>query len=228
MATPTVREVVSASASGTSATVNTGAGTAIGDILVCFYGSNYYTLAGMGSPSGTAGTWNLETTGDQGALEAHVKCFTRTVTASGAQTVTVPANIDAEVFQITYVIASANAVDGAAGSQGASSTSHIAPSVSPTGADDLLLCTCQSGPSSVASYTPPGSMTNGISENAAGGGGIGSARQILASSGATGSRTFTCSVSQSFATASIALSGGSAPKSLIPNLARRYRHLLTR
>jgi hypothetical protein len=217
VATPTVREVLSGSQSGTGTiTINTGAGTSIGDVLVCFYGANFYTVGDMGTPSGTSGTWTLQATGDQGSNEAHLKLFTRTVTAGGSQTVTVPPAIDCETFAIVYVIAGASSEqDGAAGNQGAASTSHIAPSVSPVGSDDLLLCGAQAGPATTVTFTYPGSMTNGLTENAAGSAGMGSARQNLSSSGATGTRTFTCSASRTFATASIALAGGSSGTPLI-------------
>jgi hypothetical protein len=85
MATPTIRESLSAAASSANATVTTGAGTQVNDVIVAFFGNDYYTAAGMGSPTGTAGSWTLQATGDNGNLSAHVKVFTRTVTVGGAQ-----------------------------------------------------------------------------------------------------------------------------------------------
>jgi hypothetical protein len=217
MATPTIRESVSAAASAAAATVVTGAGTAVDDVLVCFGGNDWYTAAGMGAPTGTAGTWTLEATGDNGSNTAHIKAFTRAVTVGGAQTVTVSPIPDEEVYNSTIVLTGADTsapADGAAGGNGAASTSHVAPSVSPATSDALLLCGAQSvGGGSGSAYTPPSGMTERTDVKDGTFAAQSVASLVLAASGATGTKTFTFSQSQAYATASVAVQGASATAS---------------
>ena len=177
MATPTVRELVKNSASNASATVNTGAGTAVGDILLCFYGSNYYTISTMGSP--TPGTWGLEQTADAGLNLPHLKLFSRSVTTGGANEVTVPANLDAEIYQQTFVLAGVGTTnENSAGNSGTGSSSHVSSSVTAVASDDLLLCVSQAQFGTAYTAAPSG-MTNLTNENTASFGCLGSARQNL-------------------------------------------------
>lgn len=226
MTTPTVRELVSAANSGGSATVTTGAGTAVNDYLVVFYGCDFYNLSDMGSPSGTAGSWTLEGTADAGANIAHMKLYTRLVTASGAQTVTVPAVIDSEVYQHCYVVAGAGTVnDGVAGNFSATtSASPVAPSVAPAGSDDLLLCSWQTAGGASTNFTaaPPG-MTNLIEvDDIFGFATLATAREVLAAAGATGTRTASTSDARAYASMSIAIRGASAAASRTPLVVSQY------
>ena len=227
MATPTIREVVSTAASGANATVTTGAGTAVNDVLVCFAGDDFYTAAEYGPP--TPGTWVLEVTGDRGSNAPHMKIYTRTVTSGGAQTVTVPRSShgDEEVYNTTFVLTGADTTtpnDNAAGSSGAASTSHVAPSVSPTTSDALLLCGVQSDGSGAGSYTPPSGMTERSDITDGGFANSSTASLVLAASGATGTKTFTATVSASYASASIAIKGpgGGGGPTAIPGRPQFY------
>lgn len=197
-----VREVVSANASGSWATTTTGAGTVAGDLLVCFYGCDFYLLSDMGNISGTAGTWKLETTADAGSNLPHVKVLTRRVTVAGAQTVTVPQVSDAEVYNFTYVIQN-GAVDVAAGNASSTATtSPVAPSLTTVDPIELLLCAWQIF--AQVNFTAPSGMTNMLeSDNAFAT--MGSARQDLTTAGSTGTKTATITTSQSYAAASIAV-----------------------
>lgn len=230
MATPTVREVVQNSVSGGVVTVTTGAGTQVNDLLVCIHGCDFGTLAGMTTPTGTSGTWTERTSADLGASTIHMKIWTRTVSAGGAQTVTVSdQGFGEENFQFTYVLAGVSAVDGAAGTTSGTGTSAAAPSVSPAGSDDLLICSWLPA-NNVVNFTAPGGMTNLLEEEAAGFVTLGTAREVLAASGATGTRTATASVSCSgFCGVSIALQGSAAAASAPPvSPYRARRHLLVR
>jgi hypothetical protein len=210
---PSVRELVMNQASGASATVTTGSGTTVNDLLVTFYGGDYYLLSQMGNPSGTAGTWTLRTTGDAGTDQPHIKVYTRPVTVGGAQTVTVPALLDAEVYVACYVVQGTGvAFDDAVGSGTATaSASVVAPGVTATGTDDLLLSAWQLAGTGQADFSgTPSGMTNMTEvENVFAT--MGTARQLLVASGATGTRTATISGARSYAAASIALKTSSLP-----------------
>lgn len=211
MATPTVREVVQNSVSGAGVTVTTGTGTQVGDYLVCIHGCDFGTLAGMTTPTGTSGTWTEQTSADLGANTIHMKLWTRVVASGGAQTVTVPdQGFGEENFQFTYVVAGVNALDGAAGTTDGAGTSATAPSVSPTGTDDLLLCAWFTA-NNVVNFTAPGSMTNLLEEETAGFVTLGTAREVLAAAGATGTRVATSAPACSgFTGVSLALKGSAA------------------
>lgn len=227
MATPTLREpVLHTATSGTPATVTTGAGTQIGDVLLTFHGSDYYTAADMTTPTGTAGTWTQRALGDLGSLNSHVKAWTRKVTASGAQTVTVSPN-DEECWNTTYVIAGADAddpVDAAAGfNSSATSTSHTAPSISPATSDALLVCCWLTelfrlvNYSTISSPLTKQNEDDNLSTLATGSG-------ALSASGATGTKTLTSDTNSHWVSISIAIKAPSAaanpPRGLIvPRLA---------
>ena len=211
MSTPSIRQVVSIFVSGGSvATVNTGAGTAVDDLLVCFAGNDWNAATAFNTPSGTAGTWGLQATGDNGANNAHQKLWTRKVTVGGAQTVTVPTTGDAEeISNTTFVLTGQDLttpVDGAAGGNG---TTAVAPSVSPATSDALLLCGVQAnGVSGQGTFTPPSGMTeqsditDGTFSSAS------TASLVLSASGATGTKAFTpTAATTGWASASIAIKG---------------------
>lgn len=229
MATPTVREVVQNSVGGGVVTVTTGAGTQVGDVLCCIHGCDYGTLAGMTTPTGTAGTWTEQANADLGANTIHMKAWTRTVTAGGAQTVTVPdQGFGEENFQFTYVLAGVTSIDGAAGTTSASGTNADAPSVSPTGADDLLICAWFTA-NNVVNFTFPGTMTNGLEEETAGFVTLATAREVLTAAGATGTRTAVSSPACSgFTGVSLAFKGSAAAAgaSLPPSPYRAARRRL--
>jgi hypothetical protein len=232
MATPTVREVLQNSVGGGVVTVTTGAGTQVNDVLCTIHGCDYGTLAGMTTPTGTAGTWTEQTSADLGENTIHMKVWTRTVTAGGAQTVTVSdQGFGEENFQFTYVVAGVSAIDGAAGTTDGAGNTATAPSVSPTGADDLLICAWLSA-NNVVNFTFPGTMTNGLEEETAGFVTLATAREVLATSGATGTRVATASASCSgFTGVSIALKGAAAAGGSAPPLspyAGARRRLLVR
>ncbi len=232
MATPTIREVVSTATSGANATVTTGAGTAVNDLLVTFFGNDAYAATFMTTPTGTAGTWTFQVLGDPATDGPHLKIWTRFVTAGGAQTVTVAQHDGEEVFNTTFVLTGANTstpVDGtpAGGSGNTNTTSMVAPSVSPTTADALLLCGVQKGGSGgAATYTPPSGMTERSDITDGTFSSQSTASLVLAASGATGTKTFTATAgaNEGYASASITLqgSGGGGGATAIPGRPQFY------
>ncbi|TMS00162.1 hypothetical protein [Nonomuraea basaltis] len=235
MATPIVREVLQNSVGGGPVTVVTGVGTQVDDVLCTIHGCDYGTLAGMTTPTGTSGTWAEDAFADLGVNTIHLKLWTRPVTVSGPQTVTVPdQGFGEENFQFTYVVAGVAAVggiDGAAGATDGAGTSATAPSVPPTGTDDLLIAAWFSA-NNVVNFSFPAGMTNGLEEETAGFVTLATAREVLTASGATGTRVATASVSCSgFTGVSIALKGAATAAGAGPPLspyAGARRRLLVR
>lgn len=213
MATPTVREALAGGANaGSSVTLVTGAGTAVDDLLVAWQGNDFYTAAGLTTPTGTSGTWTLRATGDHGADNPHLKIWTRLVTVAGAQTVTIGPVSNEEVIGHVLVLSGVDTAaftDGAAGSDG-DAAAWLAPSVSPASSDALLCCGVQGGELSGAGpITHPSGMTERTDTNAASVCCGSTATLALTSSGATGTKSFTPPSSAAYASASIAIKGAS-------------------
>jgi hypothetical protein len=213
-------------------TATTGAGTQVGDYLVCVHGCDYGTLAGMVTPTGTAGTWVEEASADLGVNTIHMKMWSRAVSVGGAQTVTVAdQGFGEENFQFTYVVAGVDTVadGGAAGVTSGTGSAATAPSVAPTGADDLLICAWFTA-NNVVNFTAPGGMTNLIEEETAGFVTLATAREVLTASGATGTRIATSAPACSgFTGVSIALKGAAAATGKAsPRLYGARRRLLVR
>jgi len=212
---PVIREILSGCVSASSVTLNTAAGTQSGDLLVCFQGNNAGLASDLTTPTGTAGTWTLQATGDGGSGGPHMKVWTRYVTVGGAQTVTVTANVGEEIWEHLFVIYNTDPSDpdggAAAGSNGTSSTAQVAPSVTSVRNWSLLLCGVQHGGGTLSTYTPPPDMAEASDLNSpANFDGGASATQPWFYIGATGTRTFTASNAGTWATASIAIQPGSA------------------
>lgn len=215
MATPDVVEVLSDSQSNANASVATGAGTQVGDLLVAAFGNNYFDGAGMAAPTGTAGTWTSEAYGDAGVNTAHLRLYTREVTSGGAQTVTISPVSSEEVYLFVYVLRNWSVVDDAQSNASASQTTNpVAPSATAAGADDLLLCFWQTGaPHGGPTFTgAPSGMTDllQVADPAGPFSRLATARQTLSASGATGSRTTTISASTQYAACSIVIAGASS------------------
>lgn len=232
MTTPTVKEMVKASQSEGNAVVNLGAGTAVGDVIYCFQTENFDTLAEMTSPVlGTGGTWTKQAEVDKGSDLPHMQLWTISMTVGGANTVTVNDEGDpSEVYQITYVISGVGTInDGfATRVEPSSGTTLVIPSLTPGGSDDLLLAAYYAHPSAT-NWTIPGTMTNGTEEETAGFGTMGSAREVLASNSATGTRTFTCANTRTNRIGiMVAIAGATATKAPASPSGRYRRSMLIR
>jgi hypothetical protein len=213
---PVIRESVVGSASGANVTVTTSANVAVGDLLICFHGNEWGTQVGMTTPTGTSGTWTLQASDNRGATQdnAHLKVWTRLVTAGGAQTVTCNTHGGADVFVRVVVVRGdtlhSSWFDGAAGGGNGggtgTDTAHICPSVTVAGSDDLLICAALAASGGAVNYSAPSGMS-ALAEVDTSYGTLGTFTQELSSSGATGTRTATASVARIWATASIAIRG---------------------
>lgn len=90
----TLSEVVGNVVAGTTCSVNTGVGTAVGDTLFCFHHDNFLNtngeLVNMTAPSGTLGTgaWTPVNNTANGAGATGGRLWTATTVASGVHTVT--------------------------------------------------------------------------------------------------------------------------------------------
>jgi hypothetical protein len=222
--------------SGTGATVSvTCTGTTqpqANDVLLIFHGNDFYALSAMPTPtvggSTTGVTAVTNGTADGGSIDAHVKSWTYVVGSTGDLTVSVTetGTADEEKALAVYVLSgvdTATPVDAAAAntSTTASSTSHDAPSVSPTSADAYLVCHVNTGGGSLGgTYTPPTGMTETYDFGVAAAMEVGGAVVQLAASGATGTKTFTITGSTPYSAVSVAMKTAAAAASIPPPLAR--------
>lgn len=213
----TIRQVATNTNDGSSATISvtTDASPQVGDVLLVIHSNNFYDLADMPtptvSPTSNALAAVVNGTADAGANSAHIKTYTVEVNVGGAQTLSVTELEDAneEKALVAYVLGGVNVAtptDGAANATDAGgSANQVAPSVSPGTTDALLVCVIQSGGgSSTASYTTPGGMTERYEHHVGGLSGVGATEQ-LATSGATGTRTFVAASATPWAAVSVAV-----------------------
>jgi hypothetical protein len=219
VAGPTIAEVLHTSNNRTTDETLTTAGGSAGDTLVIIYGSDYYTVADMGTPTSSAGTPTLVETSDAGDLYAHIKVYTVALATSGAKTVTIPAAINCDIHGVVLRIPGGALVDvHAAGAwNGTVSTqAAVAPSVTTGGPDRLLIAAwIQKSGDFPNTYTLPGGMTRQADTDANPFSAMCVASEARASAGATGTRTATwpsgltqwCAVTIALASASQNLSG---------------------
>lgn len=185
---PTVRSV---STSNTNP-VTKPAGTAAGDTIVLVYAADTGNMSAMTFPSGFS---EISAT-TNGNAAGHLKIAIKTATGSEPATYSVgmPADASVRLDAITIQNADTSISPVAAATQTASSsTSHTAPSVTPTGPNDLLLSVASINTGSSvgsASWTAPSGMTE--LTDALSDGWLTStvAAQSLSSNAATGTRTF--------------------------------------
>jgi hypothetical protein len=209
--TPVIREKLTPTpVVAGSMTMTTAAGTAAGDLLVLFHFYDYNDVTDMLTPTG-GGTWTLQATGDGGFNIMHLKIWTRPVTSGGAQTVTVNSTTtDASHMPQLFVLNGSQlalSVDGAAGSNGAAGTAHVAPAVSPTGSKDLLLCGTGTSPNAAADYTAPAGMVKEAEVDADIYSTAATYSLGLTAAGSTGTKTATSTTSQEWCSGSIVIQG---------------------
>lgn len=214
--TPVIKQSLSGNADGTSVLLNTASDTTDEHLLVAIHSADFDVVDTMTTPTG--GTWVLKTTADNGTNSFHTKIWTRTADI-GVNSVTFPAVGSAENFGSLVVISGADLVtpsDDAAGSNGAASTSHIAPSVNTIIPSDLLINTAIGA---VTNYTKPNpqAQTTEIIENDGNFSTQTVAAQTLAADGPTGTMTFISSASSAYASASIAIRPAGAAAGGIPD-----------
>lgn len=202
-------------------TSETPSATSVGDLVVVFYGNDYYNLSNMGTPTATgAPTLTLQATCDGGANESHIKVYTYTANTAGAQTISVTETgaHDEEKWLVVYVLSGANTsspVDGTPGTNfsATSATPWVAPATSPTAADSFLLIVLGAGGGAApADFTTPAPLTERLEFHNGGASGV-TAYYQLSASGSTGTFNFTPTGPASYGavTLAIATSGAAAP-----------------
>jgi hypothetical protein len=198
-----------------------------GDLLVIIHCNDYWALSNMPTPTvgGSTTGVNAITGGsaDAGSPNPHAKSYWYAVPSTADRTVAVTetGTADEEKALIVYVLSGADtitAIDVAAGSTGAASTSHVAPSIAPGSATAYLIghASTDGTAANTNSYTPPSGMSETYDQNIISFMALTGATQQLAASGATGTKTFAYTASTVWVTLSIAVltasgGGGSAP-----------------
>lgn len=207
-----------------------------GDLLLIIHGNNYYQLSNMPSVTvggSTTGVTAITGTGfpaDGGNLFGHIKAYTYVAASTGDLTVAVTetGSADEEKTLAVYVLSgadTANPIDAAAGSfeSASASTSHVAPSVSPSSSDAFLVCHVNdAGGANSGASTPPPGMTEAYDTNFDTFYSCSGAYLQLSASGATGTKTFTESANVFYVSASFAVktaSGGGSTSANAENTA---------
>lgn len=197
MPSPQVVEALVTPNSRTTQTVlTTDESTAVDDTLIVIYGSDYYALANMPDPTSSAGTLVPCGSMDAGTNSIHAKVFTVDVTTPGAKTVTFPAHIDCDIFGFVLRVPGPLTVDAVLTTlvNLSVNTAHVAPSVTTTDTERLLVCmwiTTNTGSIGATPYTLPGSMTSRGQITASPYSAAACATEEIPSAGATGNRTAT-------------------------------------
>ena len=214
-----VREALTNTGSGAATSVTTGAGTAAGDVLVCFHATDFYAAASMSQPTQPSGVgaWTTQATADLGTNDTHVKCYTATVTSGGAKTISVSPVTDEEVHIGLYVIANPGTIaDGSAQTNLVSTVNNnfTLPSITTTGSDDVYLGCVVTGGSAISTFgTPTGMTAGGQTNNFIS---LGLFYQTLSSSGATGTKSGSNTGSRTSANIAIAISSAATAASSAP------------
>lgn len=206
----------------------------VDDLIVLIQADDFYTLANLLTPTGTAiTTWAERTDNglpvDGGTNDNHAKVWIGTVTTAGGTVIANRTNVDDEGYAAVFVFRGAVGTpefDTGDGTEtDSTSTSHVAPSVTPTSGktDDFLLCVWGTLDATV-NYTLPGGMTAYTEQDV---GGINTYRagsEQLASDSATGTRTATASATNTwFAVSVLVKTAGAAAATR-----RRDRHVRSR
>jgi len=197
----------------------------VDDLIVLIQADNFYTLANLITPTGTAvTTWTEQTANglpvDGGTNDNHARVWTGTVTTAGGTVIANRTNTDDEGYAAVFVLrgtAGTPEFDTGDGSESdANATTHVAPSLTPTSGktDDFLLCVWGTLNAPV-NYTLPGGMTAYTEQDV---GGINTYRagsEQLTTDSATGTRTATSSVNTTWFAVSVLVKtagGGNADK----------------
>jgi hypothetical protein len=162
---------------------------------------------------------------DAGTNLAHIKSYYYVVGSTGDLTVSVTETGlgDEEKSLDVYVLSGVDTttpIDVAATSTGTTSTSQVAPSISPAGANSYLICHVNTGGAGVAStYTPPAGMTETYDTVVAATYEATGAVLQLTGPGATGTKTFTATGSNPWAALSVAVRTATGGTTLVAGVA---------
>ncbi|WP_033288240.1 hypothetical protein [Amycolatopsis jejuensis] len=215
MANPLIREFGQLTpVAAQSASFTTSSAVKAQDLIVLFHALDFYAASELLTPTGTAGTWTLQATGDAGSSNPSIKLWTRPVTVDGVQTVTVnQTRSDGSVsthYAHWFVLNGAGvtlAVDGTPSSVNGTSgaTAQTIGAISPVGADDLWLAAIISGTFAAGDYTAPAGSTKVAEQDNGGVVTIASFRQFLTASGSTGTKTATFTQTEPWCSAAICI-----------------------
>jgi hypothetical protein len=197
---PTVRSEQSNASNTADMVFTLAASTTVGDLAVVIAANDFYTLANIQTPTGTAvSSWTLQSaaTVDTGSNGNHVKVWTGPVTTGGTSTIdTNWSTLDEERYAQILIIQDGAFDVALSATNATTTTSFVAPSVTTTGTDDLLICSWgEAFAGSAFNLTPQGSMTE-LTERDIASCTFTSATETLVASGATGTRTATASTSK--------------------------------
>jgi hypothetical protein len=200
-----------------------------GDVLLIIHGNDFYTASAMPTPtvggSTTGVTPVTNGSADAGTNLAHIKSYYYVVGSTGDLTVSVTETGlgDEEKSLDVYVLSGVDTttpIDVAATSTGTTSTSQVAPSISPAGANSYLICHVNTGGAGVAStYTPPAGMTETYDTVVAATYEATGAVLQLTGPGATGTKTFTATGSNPWAALSVAVRTATGGTTLVAGVA---------
>lgn len=194
MVAPVPVEVLGTPDSVTTAQVlTTSAGTAAGEELLVFYGSDFGTLADMPHPTCPGETLQLiNEIGIEGPV-AHARIYRMPVTTPGAKAVTIPAHNGGDIHGHVLRYSAALTVDD---SDTASSTltvnPHVLPAMTALDVDRSYLgfWVVAQGPAHTGdAYVPQGSMTHVSETSAPAFSSSMVARESIAAAGSTGTRS---------------------------------------
>lgn len=220
---PQIRQQIDNAVSGAAAISLTLSAAQVGDTVYVLHADNFHTAAELTTPTGTAvgGGWQLKHTLDGGTNDNHCKVWQGTVTTAGGTVVEGTVNTDHERYLGAWVFAGTVSFDTAASTDSdATSTSHVAPSVTPASqTDDTLICLWGTLINSI-NYTIPASMIARTERDAATFGTYRGADEKLASAAATGTRTATASATDNWFAVSVlvATAGGAVVAPQRPKL----------
>jgi hypothetical protein len=214
--------------------VSTPAGTQVGDIILCICANDWFTAATLLTPTGTAASsWTLQHTYDGGSNANHVKVWTAPAIAAGAQTVNyaygTPGDGSEERY-IQIIVFDANvAFDAAVSSTISASTAFTSPTVNAAGIDDVLVVNVgTNGAAGVSNFTMDAALTILTERDVGTFSTLRSGYQQLSASGATGTRTNTCSVARTGHALSVTMKSAALvyePQQPQPYTARRRASL---
>lgn len=185
--------------------------TAVGDVLVIVYGSDFFSFATMPDATSSAGVLTPMGSVDVGTNFGHMKAYRVTVTETGAKTVTIPNHTGCDIFGVVLRLPGGVLVDGDTASAldaTATGPSHVAPSLVTAGPNRLLVCAWVAegaGGWTGDPWTLPVSMTRQALPQSSPFSAMAVATETIAAAGATGTRTATYFRSARFGALSFAL-----------------------
>lgn len=202
-------------------------GTASGDLLVYAIAQGDSVIANLTAPVG----WTATSSANGGSVTG--KVWTKVAGGSEPGTYDFPYSAGADVAAVMMLVTGEDAtpvIVQAAGTAGPNAGSVDSPTVTPTGADDLLIVVMAvaAGGTTLSKTYPSGTTGLGQGQVAGGFQAISSAYQQLVSSAATGAKTWTSILPATkpgvtFSLAIKSASGGGAAPAFVPAQPSRRR-----